>query len=338
MVSAKVFVVVSIWLAALWPASVVTTVAQTAGDRQPLRWYKGNTHTHTINSDGDSTPDDVVRWYREHQYQFVVLTDHEFVTPVESLNAMFGAAEKFLVIPGQEVTGSFEGKPVHVNGINLTRVVMPVKGTSVFDVLQRDVDGVRRAGGVPQINHPNFGWSLTTGDVTRVERARLIEIWNGHPLVNNLGGGGSPSAEEIWDAALTAGTVLFGIADDDSHYFKRIGDPAAPTPGHGWVFVRAARLDAAAIAEALDRGDFYASTGVELADYQVTETQITVTIRAASQSRYRVAFIGAGGKVLSETVENPAIYSLRGGERYVRARVLESNGAMAWTQPVFPAR
>ena len=26
-----------------------------------LHWYKGNTHTHTLNSDGDSTPDDVVR-------------------------------------------------------------------------------------------------------------------------------------------------------------------------------------------------------------------------------------------------------------------------------------
>ena len=318
------------------PATRVAGQAPVEG--QTRRWYKGNTHTHTLNSDGDSTPDDVVRWYREHRYHFVVLTDHEFITPVDGLNAAFGAAEKFLVIPGQEVTGSFEGKPVHVNGLNLTRVVMPVKGTSVLDVLQRDVDGVRQAGGVPQINHPNFGWGLTTDDVTRVERARLIEIWNGHPLVNNLGGGGSPSAEEIWDAALTAGRVLYGIADDDSHYFKRIGDPTAPTPGHGWVMVRAARLESAAIADALDRGDFYASTGVELTDYAVTTKQMTVTIRATGQSRYRVAFIGTGGRVLAETVDNPASYAFRGDERYVRARVLESNGAMAWTQPVFPAR
>jgi hypothetical protein len=40
----------------------------------PTRWFKGNTHAHTLNSDGDSTPDDVVRWYREHGYQFLVLT------------------------------------------------------------------------------------------------------------------------------------------------------------------------------------------------------------------------------------------------------------------------
>ena len=26
----------------------------------PMRWYKGNTHTHTINNGGDSTPDEVV--------------------------------------------------------------------------------------------------------------------------------------------------------------------------------------------------------------------------------------------------------------------------------------
>ena len=316
----------------------MTAARQTPATQPALRWYKGNTHTHTLNSDGDSTPDDVVRWYREHRYHFVVLTDHEFITPVDGLNATFAAPEKFLVISGQEVTGSFEGKPVHVNGLNLTRVVMPVKGKSVLDVLQRDVDGVREAGGVPQINHPNFGWGLTSEDVARVDRARLIEIWNGHPAVNNLGGGGSPSAEEIWDTALTAGRILFGIADDDSHYFKRPGDKSVPTAGHGWVVVRAPRLDAAAIVGALDRGDFYASTGVELADYQVTDTQVTVTIRAAGQSRYRVVFVGAGGRVLAETVDNPAVYRFRGGEQYVRARVLESNGAMAWTQPVFPAR
>ncbi|MBK9316840.1 MAG: hypothetical protein IPM55_21725 [Acidobacteria bacterium] len=44
-----------------------------------LKWYKGNTHTHTLNSDGDSTPDEVARWYRENGYQFLVLTDHNFL-------------------------------------------------------------------------------------------------------------------------------------------------------------------------------------------------------------------------------------------------------------------
>lgn len=45
----------------------------TAG--QP-RWWKGNTHTHTWWSDGDSAPETVAAWYREHGYQFLVLSDH----------------------------------------------------------------------------------------------------------------------------------------------------------------------------------------------------------------------------------------------------------------------
>ena len=46
----------------------------------PAQFFKGNLHTHTLNSDGDSTPDDVVRWYREHNYNFVTITDHNYLT------------------------------------------------------------------------------------------------------------------------------------------------------------------------------------------------------------------------------------------------------------------
>src|SRR5690242_3720831 len=76
---------------------------------QGSHWYKGNTHTHTLNSDGDSTPDDVVRWYRGHGYQFLALTDHNFLTSASALNALHGADEKFLVVKGEEVTDSFNG-------------------------------------------------------------------------------------------------------------------------------------------------------------------------------------------------------------------------------------
>ena len=79
-------------------------------------WFKGNLHTHTLNSDGDSTPDDVVRWYREHGYNFVTLTDHNYLTSVDGLNALHGADDKFLVMKGEEVTDRFGDKPIHVNG------------------------------------------------------------------------------------------------------------------------------------------------------------------------------------------------------------------------------
>ena len=66
-----------------------------AAKQTKLQWFKGNTHTHTLNSDGDSTPDDVVRWYRENGFQFLVLTDHNFLTKVDALNAFHGADKQF---------------------------------------------------------------------------------------------------------------------------------------------------------------------------------------------------------------------------------------------------
>jgi len=301
---------------------------------RPKRWYKGNTHTHTLNSDGDSTPDEVVRWYREHAYQFLVLTDHNYVTSVDGLNTLHGADEKFLVIRGEEVTDRFETKPVHVNGLNLERLVEPQGGGSLVETIQRNVDAVRAASGVPHINHPNFGWAITADELKQVQNNKLFEIYNGHPQVNNLGGGGIPGVEGAWDAILTSGKLLYGIAVDDAHHFKRPWDSAASRPGMGWVVVRAEALSARAILEAMERGDFYASTGVELADYQVSGHTITVTIKEERSSKYRVWFIGKGGRVLKEANTNPAVYQMQGDELYVRARVLESNGKSAWMQPV----
>lgn len=298
------------------------------------RWYKGNTHTHTLNSDGDSTPDEVVRWYREHGYQFLVLTDHNFLTRVEALNALHGADERFLVLEGEEVSDRFGDKPLHINGLEVDARVAPQGGTSVVDVLQRNVDAIRQARGIPHVNHPNYGWSITREELQQVRNNRLFEIFNGHPHVNNLGGGGVPGLEEAWDAILSNGTLLYGIAVDDAHTFKDPGNPNVAGPGRGWVAVRADRLDARSLLDALERGEFYASTGVELAEYQASARQITVKVKPTAFSKYRIQFIGKGGRLLREVTEATATYDIRGDEGYVRARVAESNGRLAWCQPV----
>ena len=320
--------------AAAWSVANRQAAARAQSPSTPLRWYKGNTHTHTINSDGDSSPDDVVRWYREHGYQFLVLTDHNFLTSVDGLNALLGADEQFLVIKGEEVTDRLAARPLHINGLDVSTRVDPQHGTTVTDIVQRNVDAIRGAGGVPHVNHPNFEWAISGDDLLQLERLKLLEIYNGHPLVNNLGGGGIPGIEEVWDRLLSNGRVMYGIADDDAHVFKQPGNPAVPGPGKGWVVVRAERLAPRAIVEALERGDFYASTGVELKDYQVTARSITITIAEQQSRRYRVQFIGAEGRRLKEATSSPATYAFTGDETYVRAKIVDSNGQAAWTQPV----
>lgn len=303
-----------------------------------LKWYKGNTHTHTLNSDGDSTPDDVVRWYRENGHHFLVLTDHNFLTAVDALNALHGADKQFIVIKGEEVTDAFGDKPIHINGLDVERVVEPQGGKSVVDTIQRNVNAIREVKGVPHINHPNFGWAITGAELKQVQNNKLFEIYNGHPLVNNQGGGGVPGLEEVWDAILSSGKLLYGIAVDDAHTFKKPWDKSSARPGQGWVVVRAPDLSASAILSAMEQGDFYASTGVELEDYQVNDKSMTIKIREEKWSKYRVQFIGSSGRILSEKLASPASYTFQGNEGYVRAKVIESNGKVAWTQPVMIAK
>lgn len=345
-VIALVWILGSVAGLAAWP-SLGTVGARMSGaptfdqaiPGSTLRWFKGNTHTHTLNSDGDSTPDDVVRWYREHGYQFVVLTDHNFLTQVDGLNALHGADQKFLVVKGEEVTSSFQSKAVHVNGLDVASLVEPTRNApSLVATIQGNVDGIRKANGVPHINHPNFLWSMTADDLRQISNNRLLEIYNGHPTVHNDGGGGVPGLEQMWDQVLSAGVVMYGIAVDDAHTFKQPGNPNVAGPGRGWVAVRAAQLESRALLEAMERGDFYASTGVELADVRATSTALTVEIRPRGDFKYRMFFIGRGGRVLQESVDLTATYTIRGDEGYVRAKVIDSGGRSAWVQPVFVGR
>jgi hypothetical protein len=323
-----------IWLGILLAATPDAPGQQAQGN-EPLKWFKGNTHTHSLNSDGDSTPDDVVRWYREQRYHFLVFTDHNMVTPVEGLNAVFGAPERFLVIRGEEVSDRGAGKPVHLNMLGGEGVVAPQGGDSVAEALRRNVAAIGSARGVVSINHPNFGWAMLAADLIGGKGAHLIEIYNGHFMVNNGGGGGQPGAEALWDSMLTAGIRVFGVASDDLHDLKRPWTRAAARPGQGWVVVRAARLTAESVLSGLAAGDFYASTGVELTDVQATPLRLTVAVKEQSYAKYTIHFIGQGGRVLKEAIASPAQYDITGSEGYVRARVIDSNGQTAWTQPVF---
>lgn len=317
-------------VAALW---LFAPAARTQSEPEK-RWWKGNLHTHTKNSDGDSSPDAVARWYKEHDYDFLALTDHNYLTDPQGLNTIFGAKDRFILIHGEEVTSRYRQSPVHVNALGVRQTLSPATGSSVADVAQKNVDLIRKAGALPSLNHPNFGWAFTTADMRKLDGLPLFEVYNGHPGTNDLGGGGSPSLEEMWDAVLSAGKRLHGIAVDDAHVFKRM-TPEDSNPGRGWVEVYAAELSEPAILAALEAGEFYASTGVKLKT--VSRAADTLRLEAAEQgkAKYDVRFYGKGGKLLSTAVGPSAEYKLRSGDGYVRAVVRDSNGLKAWTQAVF---
>jgi hypothetical protein len=54
--------------------------AQEQREEHELRWWKGNLHTHTLWSDGDDFPEMVADWYRENDYNFLALSDHNVIS------------------------------------------------------------------------------------------------------------------------------------------------------------------------------------------------------------------------------------------------------------------
>ena len=300
-----------------------------------LNWYKGNIHTHTTESDGDDSPENVVRWFRRHGYDFLVLSDHNHLTLFE-----YGRGKRRfrrpLMIPGEEVTVYIHRgeTAIHINGIGISRVVEPVDATEVVPTLQANVDAILSAGGIASINHPNYKWSFDHQAVAQVSGASLLEIFNGHPFMNAKGAPGKPSYEQIWDGVLSAGKAIFGVATDDSHNYKDFS-PELGNPGRGWLMVRASELTRDAIVEALASGEFYASTGLALDELDISHQTISLRIAQDHDFVYTTRFIGRDGHVYAEVVGTEAEYSLQGNEGYVRASVGSSSGGRAWTQPVF---
>lgn len=301
------------------------------------RWFKGNTHTHTTESDGDTAPAEVAQWYKRHGYQFLVLSDHNVFTDPRTIASLMDSS--FLLIPGEEVTTSFQRKAVHINALAVTRVIPPIRDDStLLGTIQRTVDAIRAERAVPHINHPNFLWSIDSATLFRVRNDRLFEIFNGHPTVHNVGGGEWPGLEEVWDGLLSGGKRIYGIAVDDAHHFQGEFAPDRANPGRGWLSVRTTSLDARALVTALDSGDFYASSGVTLSELTVSETAMQLRIAPKGDFKYTTTFIGQDGKVLAIDRTLTPRYVLRGNETYVRAKVTDSGGAAAWVQPVFTSR
>lgn len=303
---------------------------------QNYHWYKGNTHTHTTNSDGDELPRRVMRWYRDHEYNFIAITDHDYYTDITHLDT--DANDNFILIPGIEVTDSFENAKLHVNGLNVRKTILPRGGKNIVETLQNDIDLVNEAGGVAIINHPSWKWSISDQHMAQLKDVFLFEVYNINMDSNNFGAGGFPGTEDLWDRLLSRNYKMYGIASDDTHNYIGEFSVKKSFPGKGWIMVRAKELTVAAIIDALKRGDFYATTGLELRDITITKSEYRIEIPPDKYLKYSTFFIGKDGKILKEDHNTSAVYQFKGDELYVRARVVCTSGAFAVTQPYFLQR
>jgi hypothetical protein len=299
------------------------------------------------------------------------------------LRKKFDEANKFLLIPAEEVTDRYKAWPVHMCASNVREIIKPKGGDSVLEILQNNINQVeeqRKRTGQPMIvhvNHPNFQWGITAEDMLPVKGERFFEVYNGHPTVYNEGDATHASMDKLWDILLAFRLAelglepLYGVGTDDSHAYHKLG-PKLSNVGRGWIKVRSAKLTPEDIIKAMEAGEFFASSGVDLKDVRRDKKQYVVEINGEPGVTYTTQFIGTRkgfdrkhepvraangevlrvthkyskdvGEVLAEVKGTTAGYTLKGDEIYVRAKIVSSkakaNGVFdgevesAWTQPL----
>ena len=364
-------------------------------------WHKGNLHTHSLWSDGDDFPEMIIQWYKDNDYQFIALSDHNTIgdsefwyeirerevknKTLEKYQNRFGewvktkidsgktlvrlktfeefrsklqVPDSFLVIKSEEVTSSFEKKPIHINVTNIVEKIDPIRGTSVLDVMQRTLDAVhkqRKRLKTPMfahINHPNFGYGISADDLKQLNGERFFEVYNGHPAVNNEGDDMHIDTETMWDLVnihyLNEGKpLLFGIATDDSHRYHSFSSEDSNT-GRGWVMVNCEKLATEDIISAMEKGDFYASTGVHLKKLLTDKKQIEIEVDPEFGVIYEIIFIGyqkgaEDAVELKKVIGRSASYTFNKEDVFVRVRInsdakkdnpiIKDETKKAWTQP-----
>ncbi len=317
-------------------------------------WYKGNTHVHTVLcGHADSTPEVVAQWYHDHGYNFLILSEHNKYIDPSTVKLTGEIRDDFLLIPGEEVTG-----PVHSTAMNVSRLVpWEFKDKNRSKVVQWQVDQTKKAGGITILNHPNAP-IIRPAELYPVKDLYLFELYNAHPHTKNFGDAHRPSTSSLWNALLDKGMTIYGVASDDSHKFAR-WDEKYDNPGRGWVMVRSDELSSDAITLAMNKGEFYSSSGVILKKVIVGKNRIEVQVDEKETSRELaskfifgrsvkkgkpgifIEFIGPGGEVVETISGNEATRVAK--EDYMRCmvthRVQKKDGSLreyyAWTQPVF---
>jgi len=327
-------------------------------------WIKGNLHTHTTNSDGKLSPQDVIKYYRDHGYKLLSLTDHNKITKVSPDDEM-------LLITGSEISvdKSLYGGAYHlvVLGIDDENIL---KKKAVNDVC----DYTYESGGLVFIAHP-YWTGLVLDDLHRVRNFTGIEVYNTGCDVEV----GKGFSSVHWDELSSSDRLVWGIAVDDAHrYFYPPYDAAG-----GWIWVKIDNEDIDDILKSLVNGLFYSSMGPEFIFIEVTDTIINARFTPSN----RVDIISNNGNgltmqyfLLKRIVDTWPKIDLRIKEildeidvikdketkvfikmgkmkininfneqgitfihinsypckKYMRLEITDKNGKKAWSNPVFP--
>ena len=281
------------------------------------KFYKGNLHAHTSNSDGHRTPEEVVALFREQNYDFLALTDHWKRTADEELR------DGMLLLPGIEIDYSLPAEVIHIVGIGVSEQILEEKEHRALGP-QHGVDAILACGGRAILAHP--AWSLNTPEtLAALRHLTATEIYN--TVSGTPWNGDRADSTSLLDIAASRGCLLRTVAADDCHFYN--GDQC-----QSYIMAQLDELSLAGVLKALDEGAYYATRGPRIHQVEIEEGLVTVTCSPANLVTFHSNLVYSGGRSVTGDGMTQASYKIRKGERFLRIRVTDAQGRHAWVNPI----
>ena len=178
------------------------------------RWYRGDLHLHTVHSDGERHPGELVSAAHASGLDFIVSTDHN----TNAANRVWPVCDtgSLLVIPGEEVTT----RHGHWLAVGLSAHAWVDWRYGPRDgVFPRFAAEVRQAGGLvvaahPAVPLPGSAWEFGFAHVD------ALELWNGRWNLDD------ELSLRIWQRLLRQGRRVAAVGGSDSHGKRQlVGSP-----------------------------------------------------------------------------------------------------------------
>ncbi|KAI9226201.1 MAG: Polymerase/histidinol phosphatase-like protein [Piptocephalis tieghemiana] len=198
-------------------------------------------HAHTLESDGDLGPEQLVDWAVAHGLNAIVISDHNEVAAVEPATryAREHYSDQVIIIPGQE----YSCCRIHMNLLNVTELIEPTSPWPTDEELKRVVDQVHDLGGLVVVNHP--AWSLRT--TSPYQEATLPD----HPSLETLLDMGVDGIEVVNERVYDPVAHAFQMRHGDKLFALTGSDIHAPVGAYTWTGVHVKNLTLDAVLEEL---------------------------------------------------------------------------------------
>lgn len=280
-------------------------------------WQRANFHAHGrpwgALTNGRQPDADIVRTYESFGYSVAGVSNYQHIAAAHGVPTI----------------------PIYEHGYNVVKrhqLAIGARSVTWFDFplwqtlsnQQYVIDRVAATADLVALAHPYSRDAYALDDLRKLTGYQLIEVANGPFLF-----------EDSWDAALSAGRLVWGLGDDDTH---DLNDPRRTAVA--WTMINARSHETEDIVEALRAGRAYAvvrtndsASAIEtrLARLIIRDGTLNVTCEGDPSTFIFVGQDGAVKKTVEDVTE--ASYQFANDDSYIRT-VIRSPRTTMFLNPV----